>query len=387
MFEKAELNRACLFCREEIARECHEIVITKYIKEKYIILEIVDLLRRGTSITRINILITGGFGNIGLLVVEECLKRGYDVTVFDMPSKKNIKYTKKYNAKGVKVILGNILNYNEIRMAVTNQDIVIHMAAILPPVSEEKPRLCKEVNVNGTINVIKAVGEEKSRPAIIEVSSASVMGHTQDRNPPILPDDCLIASDVYSSTKIDAEKLITESGFPFCILRLSAVIPTVINISSLLSMVKILFDMPLNARCEIVFDVDVAYALVSTAEKMTKSKEMVGVKGFIAGGRKKGCQTIVKEFIKSIFEPIGLQIPEESLFPTDYNSYYLDWYDTENTQDLLEYQRHSIEDWHALIKKKYGWLLPLIPLFRTIALRWLEKKSPRYKESLHKARC
>lgn len=122
--------------------------------------------------------------------------------------------------------------------------------------------------------------------------------------------------------------------------------------------------MPLNARCEIVFDIDVAYALVSTAEKVTKSKETVGEKGFIAGGKQKSCQTVVKEFIKSIFEPLGLQIPDESLFPTDNNSYYLDWYDTKNTQDLLEYQRNSIDDWHELIKKKYGWLLSLIPLFK-----------------------
>jgi len=259
--------------------------------------------------------------------------------------------------------------------------------AILPPVSEKKPGLCKEVNVDGTKNVIKALREETHKCAIIEISSASVMGHTQDRNPPILPDDCLMASDVYSSTKIDAERLIVESGLPFCILRLSAVIPTVINISSLLSMVKILFDMPLNARCEIVFDIDVAFALVSTAEKMSKSKDMVGVKGFIAGGKLKGCQTTVKEFIKSVFEPLGLRIPDESLFPTDNNSYYLDWYDTKNTQDFLGYQRHSIEDWHALIKKKYGWLFPLIPLFRKAIIKWLEMEAPRHKESLHKARC
>jgi len=333
-----------------------------------------------------NILITGGFGNIGLLVVKECLKRGYITSVFDVPSKKNLRYFKKYATKGVKVFLGNILNYEEIRMAITDQDVIIHMAAILPPVSEEKPRLCKEVNVNGTKNVIKALREGKNRHAIIEVSSASVMGHTQDRNPPISPDDCLIGSDVYSRTKIDAEKLIVESGIPFCILRLSAVIPTGINISSILSMVKILFDMPLNARYEIVFDIDVAYALVSTAEKMTKSKEMVGIKGFIAGGKQKGCQTVVKEFIKRIFEPLGLQIPDESLFPTDNNSYYLDWYDTKNTQDLLEYQRNSIDDWHELIKKKYGWLLPLIPLFKKKVLKWLEKKSPRHEENMNEAK-
>jgi len=250
------------------------------------------------------------------------------------------------------------------------------MAAILPPKSEENPGLCNAVNVDGTEKLIKALRLEKTQPAFIEVSSASVMGHTQDRNPPVLPDDSLRSYDVYSSTKIKAESLVEKSGLPFCILRLSAVIPTVINISSLLSMVKILFNMPLEARCEIVFDIDVANALVSTAENATSTKEMLGTKGFIAGGRQNGCQTVVRDFIKSIFEPLGLPVPHESLFPKDYNSYYLDWYDTNGTQGILDYQRHSIEDWQAMIKKKYGFFLPLIPLFRTAILKWLEKKSP-----------
>ena len=323
------------------------------------------------------ILITGGFGNIGLLVVDGCLSRGHEATIFDVPSKRNIRFSRKYAAKGVKVFLGNILNDDEIKSAAIDQDVVIHLAAILPPKSEKNPELCNAVNVGGTEKLIKALQSGKSKPVLIEVSSASVMGHTQDRDPPVRPDDSLLSYDVYSSTKIKAELLVEESGLPFCILRLSAVIPTAINISSLFSMIEILFDMPLDARCEIVFDIDVAKALVAAAENMTGTKEMLGAKGFIAGGRQNGCQTIVRDFIKSIFEPLGLPVPHESLFPKDYNSYYLDWYDTKETQDILDYQHHSIDDWQTMIKKKYGFFLPLIPLFRTTILKWLEKKSPR----------
>ncbi len=324
------------------------------------------------------ILITGGFGNIGLLVVDECLQRGHSVTVFDLPSTRNLGFSRKYSAKGVTVILGNILNEDEIGKAAIDQDAVIHMAAILPPRSEENPKLCDAVNVGGTRNLIKALQLVKGQPALIEVSSASVMGHTQDKDPPLLHDDPLVSYDVYSGTKIEAESLVEKSGLPYCVLRLSAVIPTVINISSLLSMIKILFDMPLDARCEIVFDIDVAHALVSAAENMTGTKELLGKKGFIAGGKQKGCQTLVRDFIRSIFEPLGLSIPHESLFPIDYNSYYLDWYDTKETQEVLDYQHHSIEDWQALIRKKYGVFLPLVPLCKTAILKWLEKKSPRY---------
>lgn len=326
---------------------------------------------------KVKILVTGGFGNIGLLVVEECMKRGHGITVFDVPSKRNARFYKKFTAKGARVVIGDIRKYEEIKNAALDQDAVIHMAAILPPISEEYPELCKAVNVEGTANLLRALQESKAGTAFIEVSSASVMGHTQDKKPPVQADAPLSASDVYSSTKIEAESLLKESGLPFCILRLSAVIPTVINMASLLSMVKLLFDMPLAARCEIVFDIDVAYALVSAAENAAKSQEMLGLKGFIAGGRDKGCQTTVRELIRSLFEPLGLEVPREALFPADCNSYYLDWYDTKNTQDILGYQRHTIEDWLFLIQKKYRLFLPLIPLIKGPLKKWLERKSPR----------
>ncbi len=330
---------------------------------------------------KVKILVTGGFGNIGLLVVEECLKKGYAITVFDVPSKRNSRLEKKFAAHGVRVILGDIRNYDEVKKAALDQDAVIHMAAILPPVSEEKPELCRAVNVEGTANLIRVLKESEAETAFIEVSSASVMGHTQDREPPVRPNALLSASDVYSSTKIEAESLIKESGLPYCVLRLSAVIPTVPNMASILSMVKILFDMPLDARCEIVFDIDVAYALVSAAEKMLTSMQMRGLEGFVAGGSQKGCQTTVRGLIKSLFEPLGLEFPDRALFPEDCNAYYLDWYDTENTEKLLAYQRHSIEDWHSLIRKKYSLLLNLIPLVKKPVAKWLERKSPRFNKT------
>jgi nucleoside-diphosphate-sugar epimerase len=84
-------------------------------------------------VIKVKILVTGGFGNIGLLVVEECLKRGYTTTVFDVPSKRNARFFKKYSAKGLRVVTGDIRKYEEIEKAGLDQDAVIHMAVILPP--------------------------------------------------------------------------------------------------------------------------------------------------------------------------------------------------------------------------------------------------------------
>ena len=135
-----------------------------------------------------NILITGGFGNIGVSVIDECLKRGHTVSVFDLESKRSRKLSKQYSKKSVRTIFGDIRNYDSVHDAIKNQDAIIHLAAILPPLSDKRPELCKEVNVIGVKNMLDAMTNTGDRAVLVEVSSASVMGPTQDKQPPIEPD-------------------------------------------------------------------------------------------------------------------------------------------------------------------------------------------------------
>ena len=57
-------------------------------------------------------------------------------------------------------------------------DAVIHLAAIIPPHSNNR-KLCFAVNVDGTENVVKAIIENGNRAVLIHSSSCSVMGPTQ----------------------------------------------------------------------------------------------------------------------------------------------------------------------------------------------------------------
>ena len=70
--------------------------------------------------------------------------------------------------------------------------------------------------------------------------------------------------------------------------------------------------MPLDARCEIVLDIDVACALVSAAENLANSGKLSGKKGFIAGGKENGCQLTNREMLGAVFEQIGLAFPYPS---------------------------------------------------------------------------
>lgn len=328
------------------------------------------------------ILVTGGFGNIGACVVDECLSRGHTISVFEVPSKRSERLARKYRRKGLRTLFGDIRNEEDVARAVVGQDVVIHMAAILPPVSDASPELCEAVNAGGTAKLINAIRTSATKAAFVLVSSASVMGPSQKRSPPVRPEDPLVPTDAYSRSKIEAEALTAASGLRYCILRLAAVLPTTLNLPSLYAMVKLIFDMPLEARCEIVIDLDVAYALVSAAENLLGSGEITGMKGFIAGGAAQACQMRTRDMIGASFSPFGLDLPDESLFPQETDSYYLDWYDSGKIQSILRYQRHSAQEWQAILRRKARYPRILVIPFKAGIMRWIERQSPRWRTAI-----
>ncbi len=324
------------------------------------------------------ILITGGYGNIGIMVVRESLKRGHHVAVFEVKNKANGKKARTFEKRGVITWFGDIRNPDDVKKATAGQDVVIHMAAILPPVSDRHPELCHQVNVGGTQNIIEAIGSMAEKPALVFVSSASVMGPTQDQKPPVKADAPLNPTDAYSSSKAAAETIVSASNTASCILRLAAVMPTILIIKSMIKMLTVIYDMPLDARCEIVLDEDVAFALVSAAENLTGTGEMKGKTGFIAGGRQNGLQININAMLKGSLNPLGIALPAARLFSDDLNAYYLDWYDTEEIQSILHYQNHTYDQWQAMTKRNYRYLKPIVTLLRPFVKRWLERQSPRY---------
>ena len=322
------------------------------------------------------ILITGGFGSIGVTAVNECLRRGHQVSVFEVETGRTRKLKRKYGRKNVSVYFGDIRNTADVSKAVEGSDAVIHMAGILPPASESNPELCRSVNIGGTENIIGAVKQYDCK--LVFVSSASVMGPTQEKEPPVNPEQALSPTDNYSESKAAAEQRVEASGLDYCILRLAAVLPTILNFKSIVTMIRLFFDMPLEARCEVVTDIDVAAALVTCAELLHRDSRLPVRKGFIAGGAANGCRMKTADLVALIFNTVGLPGPDESLFSTDINSYYLDWYDTIDIQKVLNYQNYSLEQWKRNLVRITMPLRPLIFVLRPVIMNWMERQSPRY---------
>ena len=112
----------------------------------------------------------------------------------------------------------------------------------------------------------------------------------------------------------------------------------------------------------------------SAAASPTSAGSIAGKRGFIAGGT--ACQITSRELVNFMFPPMGLRPPDESLYTTEIDSYYLDWYDTDETQAILRYQNHTLRDWLDLMLGRLRWALPLLRLFRGPIKKALEKQSP-----------
>jgi nucleoside-diphosphate-sugar epimerase len=323
-----------------------------------------------------NILITGAFGNVGRLVPGQARARGYAASVLDVDNPRNRRAARRL-WRQARTYLGDIRDTDLVRRAVAGQDAVIHLAGIVPPASERRQDLCHSVNVGGTVNLVEALQEQAPTTSLVLISSASVMGRTQDREPPVCAGDRVHPETFYSRTKVEAEAVVARSGLRHCVLRLSAVLPTRIP-SSLGPFAEELFAIPLEVRCEIVVDLDVAAACLNAAERLASGASIDGRVYLIGGGRRNGCQMRARDMFQGILGSVGLPLPRPNLFADAHAGYSLDWYDTEDAQRALHFQNHTFEDHRRILSRKSGVLRPLLRLFRPLIISLIERKSPHW---------
>lgn len=329
------------------------------------------------------ILITGAFGNIGKAVIEEANKRGHEIIVFEIDSKKTRKYASKYRKKIKKVIFGDIRNIEDIKKAIRECDSVIHLAAIIPPVSKKNRKLTFEVNYQGTVNLINAIKETKRNIPFIFTSSASVMGPTQLNDKLIDRNDPLIITGNYEESKIKSEEFLRKNADNYLIFRLTGVLPTTstLSVTSNLPQMQEIFDMHHDMRLEMIMDLDVATALVTGVEKLKSNTTQKNQAYILAGGKKNGWQLKGEEFVSSLFKSLSIPIPDKKYFTQDINTYHLDWYETKKAQEEFKFQNHSLEDYFKHMKKEYRFFRLFIILFRKNILKKLVKMSPYYDKS------
>ncbi|MDD3628948.1 MAG: NAD(P)-dependent oxidoreductase [Actinomycetota bacterium] len=314
-----------------------------------------------------NILVTGGFGSVGLFTIQELLKKDCNVRVMELKTAANEKIYKKFKSD-IEVIWGDITRKEDVERAVENQDAVIHLAYIIPPLSEEKPDLAWEVNIEGTRNLLNILRTFSKKIRIIFASSVSVFGNTKNLKPPRTTLDPVIPTDNYSHHKVACEQLIKISGLDWVILRLGAVLSV-----SLCELDPLLFRVPLDTRIELIHAHDAGIAFANAVLDKNISKKIL----LIGGGP--SCQMYQREFVDKVLSFIGIgMLPDES-FSSE--PYYLDWMDTTESQNLLKFQNKNLDDFLEDIKKHLGFRRNFSKILKPFVRYWLLSKSPYLKKN------
>lgn len=167
------------------------------------------------------ILVTGGAGFIGRNLVEHLLKNN-EITIYDDLSNSTKEKILRLIKNGAKFVKGDILDFGLLSETSKNKDIVIHLAA-KSDVSESviHPEITSNVNLNGTINVLKCCAQNKIKKIIFS-SSAAVYGDCKDL--PIKEESKTEPLSPYGASKLAAEdeikKYAVEFGFDAIILRM-----------------------------------------------------------------------------------------------------------------------------------------------------------------------
>ncbi len=320
------------------------------------------------------VLLTGAFGNVGQSTLKKLIELGHEVICFDLKSATNEKVQKKL-AREMKfdIVWGDITKPDQVTLAVKDVDVIIHLAAIIPPLSEKIPEITRKVNVDGTKNLIEAAKALEKRPRFIVASSISVYGCTMNLAPPRTVEDVLCPTDYYSQTKVEVEELLKSSGLPWLILRLGAV--SIQKIPSKLD--PILFEIPLEQRIEFVDSRDVGTAFANAVTVNAENKI------FLIGGGK-GCQLYQKEFVQAMLNAVGIPMLPESAFRTakkDHDWFYTDWIDTEESQKLLKFQNITFKDYIEELKREIALRRFGIRLVAPFAKLGLLFTSPYYKSA------
>lgn len=278
------------------------------------------------------VLITGGAGSVGRQLAGMFLAEGRPVRIFDLPF---MDFSGLEDEPNVEIVKGDITDKESVYEAVRNVGGILHLAALLPPASERDRDKTFAVNVEGTRNIVEALKSHGSKATLVFTSSISTYGDTSKESDPIKITQPQSAIDIYAETKIAGEKVLIGSGVNFVILRIASIaVPAFLEPPEP-------WPFTSDQRVEMVHRDDVADAIKSSVG----TAEAVGNVFNIAGGStwRLAGKNYVEDFFNFMGAPLEMAVYREE---PGWN----DWYDTVESQKILNYQNRSYDFYSGEMK-------------------------------------
>jgi len=300
-------------------------------------------------------LITGVCGNIGSYIATQLLELGMDVIGIDIKTKLNLPTAKKLMHFADKKQRKFIMHWDDLTSPHQLQPIfeqnqlsgIIHLAFILPPFSEMNPERTHHMHIEGTKNLITLSKHYQIDVPFIFSSSTTVFGPQKEA---LIDVTCPAkATSQYTADKLFCEEMLRISDLNWRILRFSAVMNA--NFRPEKETIKYGLNIDLKTRIEPVHVKDVTTAVYHALTRKAAEHKIL----IIAGGEKN--QTYYQEYILKMLSGFlgDLELDEIPWDKFGHKEYYLHWYNTEESERILNFQTHTLYDYVQELREKIRW--------------------------------
>ncbi len=323
------------------------------------------------------VLVTGGFGLVGSQTVRRLAADGHRVVATDLGTDAQRKAAKALPA-GVEARWANLTDTDSVErlVAETSPTVIIHLAAVIPPVIYRQPELARRVNVDATVALLNAARSCARPPRFIQASSNAVHG---SRNPyrhhELLREDTPLGpTDLYGAHKAEVEGHVRTSGLQWVILRLAGIM-SVEPGAMPFSLDALFFEsaLPTDGRMHSVDvrDAAAAFAAATAASAADVVGEILLIGGDDSHLLQQGDVGKALAAARGLIDVLPTGRPGDP--DSDADWFVTDWMDTARSQQLLSFQQHSWPDMLAEMRAAAGWqryVMRLVaPLVRVVLKR------------------
>ena len=325
------------------------------------------------------VFLTGATGNMGAAGLAELLKKKdlYNIVLLARPSKANKeKLAYLENEESVKIVWGDLLNYDDILKCVTGADIVLHVGGMVSPQADYFPKRTLKTNTEAAKNIVKAVLAQPNKDDI-KVVYIGTVAQTSDRNEPIHwgrtgDPICISVYDHYAISKTEAEKIIVESGIKNWVsLRQSGILYGAI----LKNFDPIMFHVPLRGMLEWATVEDSGRLLANVCSDDVPEEFWCN---FYNIGSGKEYRLTNYEFECYLLDTISCPRPEKIFEPYWFvtRNFHGQWYlDSDKLEEYLHFRANVpvAEYFKNYLGKQVPWYYHLAKICPPIFIKWAMK--------------
>ncbi len=324
---------------------------------------------------RTRIVLTGAAGTLGRATLAAWAgsraSASSDLVAVDVPTPRTRRRLPSVARRhGAQLLWADLTRAEDARRAVDGADVVLHAAAVIPPAADHDPARTWAVNVEGTANVVRALGARS--PAEVRLVHVGSVAQTGDRRPPIHMGrigDPMAPSvfDVYACSKVAAERVVAESGLSRWVsLRMTFIAHAGLRPDALM------FHQPLETCLEPVTARTAGRALAAAARDDLPDAFW---RRFYNVGGGPAVRTTYRALLEDSLRALGLgdvrRLCDRRWFAT--RNFHCHWFEDAHVLDgFLGHHGEGIGDvLDAMRSPASRWAAPLL---RAVPARWLRRR-------------